>query len=220
MRIAVLDAVPALLAAIFVTACSPASPAPGTPAPVTHADSSGGPSTAVGHAAPSASDTSQGLSPSPRATSPHSDGAACPVTRPNGASPPEGEAPDGNWLGNGRLWTVLWRKGMVVVPPDSVEPDGGLGMKFPWWRAPDVHGVLHITGHELTLGFPVRADVPDGYGDTGFQASGIVFPVEGCYQVTGEAGGAQLTFVTMVRPCSAIAAMPPAERALYSICDR
>jgi hypothetical protein len=206
MRISILVALPSLLAAILVTACSPASFA--------------GPSTAVVDTAPSAPVTSAQPSPSPRTASPSLDGAACPVTRPNGAPPPEGEAPDGNYLGNGRLWTVLWRKGMVVVPPDGVEPDGGLGMKFPWWRAPNVQGVLHITGHELTLGVPVRADVPDGYGDTGFQASGIVFPVEGCYQVTGEADGAQLTFVTTVVPCSAIAEMPPAERARYSICDR
>ncbi len=195
-----------LLAVISLAACSPASPAR--------------PSTAVVNPAPSAPITSTERSPSPLPVSVGSDAAACPVTRPNGAPPPEGEAPDGNYLGNGRLWTVLWPKGMVVVPPDGVEPDGGLGMKFPWWRGPDVHGALHITGHELTLGFAVLADVPDGYGDTGFQASGIVFPTEGCYQVTGRAGGAQLAFVTMVRPCSAIAEMPPAERALYSICDR
>jgi hypothetical protein len=194
------------LAVIPVAACPPAS--------------SAGPSTAVVDTAPSAPVTSAEPSLSPRAVSVASDEAACPVTRSNGAQPPEGEAPGDKYLGNGRLWTVLWPKGMVVVPPDGVEPDGGLGMKFPWWRAPDVHGALHITGHELILRFPVRADIPDGYGDTGFQASGIVFPVEGCYQVTGEAGGAQLTFVTMVRPCSAIAEMPPAERALYSICDR
>jgi len=210
----------AVLAAILVTACSPASPAPGSVAPATGAEVSTAPSAVIDEAVPSASITSAGPSPSTRAVSLASDEAACPVTRPNGAPPPEGEAPDGNWLGNGRLWTVLWPKGLVVVPPDGVEPDGGLGMKFPWWRAPDVHGAVHITGHELTLGFPVRADVPDGYGDTGFQASGIVFPGEGCYQVTGEAGGAQLTFVTMVRPCSAIAEMSPAERARYSICDR
>ena len=195
-----------LLAVIPVAACSPAS--------------SAGPSTAIVDTAPSVPVTTPEPSPSPRPVSVASDGAACPVTRPNGAPPPEGEAPDGNWLGNGRLSTVLWPKGMVVVPPDGVEPDAGLGMKFPWWRAPDVHGALHITGHELTLGLVVRADIPEGYGDTGFQASGIVFPVEGCYQVTGQAGGAQLTFVTMVRSCSAIAEMPPAERARYSICDR
>jgi hypothetical protein len=51
-------------------------------------------------------------------------------------------------------------------------------MKFPWWRGPGIRGHLHIRGHELTLGVPVRADAR-GYGDTGFNASGIVFPIEG-----------------------------------------
>jgi hypothetical protein len=215
MRFALLAAPLALVAAILLAACSPVNPAPGSPAPATGAEGSAGRSVVIDEAASSGPDTLQG-----RSQGSTSSGGVCPVTRPNGAPPPEGEAPGGSYLGNGLLWTVLWPSGTVVVPPDAVEPDGGLGMKFPWWRAADVHGTLHITGHELTLRVPVRTDVPDGYGDTGFQASGIVFPVEGCYQITGEAGGAQLTFVTMVRPCSAIAGMPPAERALYSICDR
>lgn len=206
----------ALASAILLAACSPAGPAPSTLTLPPRADDSADPSPAGGSEPHTVASS---LGPSQTASRATIDGA-CPVSRPNGVTPPEGEAPGGNYLGNGRLWTVLWPKGMVVVPPDAVEPDGGLGMKFAWWRGPDVHGALHITGHELTLGVPVRAHVPDGYGDTGFQASGIVFPVEGCYEVTGEAGGAQLTFVTMVRPCSAIAEMPPAERALYSICDR
>jgi hypothetical protein len=44
----------------------------------------------------------------------------------------------------------------------------------------------------------VRADVPDGYGDLGFQATGIHFPVEGCWKVTGTVGTTHLTFVTYV----------------------
>jgi len=91
-------------------------------------------------------------------------------------------------------------------------------MKFTWWRAAHVTGALNIAGHEITRDLPVRAHIPDGYGDTGFQASGIVFPVEGCYEITGEAGGAQLTLVTMVRRCPSIAELLPADRALYSIC--
>jgi hypothetical protein len=206
----------ALVAAILLTACSPAGPAPGTLTIAPRAEDPPDPSAPAGsepHTVASSPGPSQTAA---RATI----DTACPITRPNGVPPPEGEASGGNYFGNGRLWTVLWPKGMVVVPPDAVEPDGGLGMKFPWWRAPDVHGALHITGHELRLQVPVRADVPNGYGDTGFQASGIVFPLEGWYQITGEAGGAQITFITMVRSCSAIAEMPPAERKLYSICDR
>jgi hypothetical protein len=111
----------------------------------------------------------------------------------------------------------LWPRGLVLVPPDDVRGDGSLGMKFPWWRGPGVHGRLHISGRELTTGIPVRADT-GGYGDTGFNASGIVFPVAGCYEITGEADGATLTFVTMVQPCSVLWQLPASQRKKYSIC--
>jgi hypothetical protein len=77
---------------------------------------------------------------------------------------------------------------------------------------------LHIRGHELSTGVPVRADAR-GYGDTGFNASGIVFPVEGCYRIHGEADAAVLSFVTMVRSCSALVELSPAQRRAYGICD-
>jgi hypothetical protein len=64
---------------------------------------------------------------------------------------------------------------------------------------------------------PVRADTGD-YGHTGFNASEIIFPVAGCYQITGEADGATLTFVTMVQPCSALWDLPVSQRKHYSIC--
>ncbi len=142
---------------------------------------------------------------------------------PNGLTPP-GEAPDtrpledGGFLGNGRLWTVLWPRGLVLVPPDDMAQGGSLGMKFPWWRGPGVRGALHVTGRERTRGLPVRADIPDGYGDAGFQATGLAFPGAGCYEITGEADGATLTFVTIVQPCSALSELPADQRGLYSIC--
>ena len=44
----------------------------------------------------------------------------------------------------------------------------------------------------------MQSDIPEGYSDAGFQASGIIFPTEGCWEVTGKAGNASLTFVTLV----------------------
>lgn len=44
----------------------------------------------------------------------------------------------------------------------------------------------------------MTAHVPDGYGETGFQATGIVFPTEGCWEVTGRADKARVTFLTLV----------------------
>jgi hypothetical protein len=78
---------------------------------------------------------------------------------------------------------------------------------------------VHIHGRELALGLPVGASVPGGYGDTGFQASGIVFPGAGCYQITGEAAGAALTFVTLVRPCPPPAGLPRCQRNSDAICQ-
>jgi hypothetical protein len=91
-------------------------------------------------------------------------------------------------------------------------------MKFGWWRGPDVHGALSIRGREVGSALQARASVPDGYGDTGFQASGIYFPVPGCYEVTGAAGGTSLSFVTLVEPCSALDELPIARQRAYSIC--
>jgi hypothetical protein len=120
----------------------------------------------------------------------------CPVTQPNGATPP-GEQQSGLNHGNGKLWTVLWPHGVVLASgPDQVYPDGSVRMKFPWWRG--VMGRLSIEGHRLDApAAPLRAVMSD-YGLTGFQASGIIFQAAGCWEVTGRVKTASLTFVTLV----------------------
>ena len=45
---------------------------------------------------------------------------------------------------------------------------------------------------------PLMSRVPSGYGNNGFQASGVTFPSEGCWQVTGRTAHTSLTFVTCV----------------------
>ncbi|MER3418306.1 MAG: hypothetical protein C4343_04190, partial [Chloroflexota bacterium] len=40
--------------------------------------------------------------------------AACPVTEPNGSTPP-GERPHALHHGNGKLWTDLWPEGKFIV---------------------------------------------------------------------------------------------------------
>ncbi len=121
---------------------------------------------------------------------------ACPVTAPNGSTPP-GEAYAPEHHGNGALFTVLWPEGNILMGPHNVEPDGSLSMKFVWWRG--VKGKLTIEGRRLDAAAPpLRADIPDGYGDSGIQASALIFPTEGCWEVTGRVGDAALTFVTRV----------------------
>jgi len=133
--------------------------------------------------------------------------AACRVTLPNGSQNP-GELPScagrrfpnevngfrGNH-GNGKLWVTLPADGKFLITP---EEDGSLGQKIPWWRG--VCGRLTITGRRLDApAGPLRASVPEGYGEAGFQASGAYFPSEGCWEITGRAGDAELTFVAEVQ---------------------
>lgn len=121
---------------------------------------------------------------------------SCPVTHPNGSTPPDGR-PNALSHGNGRLWVSLWTRG-VVVPGDGVRRDDALvSVKYGWWR--EVRGVLTITGRRLDADRQTfRGDVANGYGDTGPQPSSISFPSPGCWEITGTAGGASLTFVVLV----------------------
>jgi hypothetical protein len=123
---------------------------------------------------------------------------SCPVTRPNGGHPP-GQSPSQWYRGSNGLWTILWPRGTATVPPQNVQRDGRLYVKFPWWRGPGSHGTLTARGRRLDKSAPaLRAVVPAGYGNTGFQVSAILFTTVGCWQVTGRAGEGRLTIVMRV----------------------
>jgi hypothetical protein len=120
-------------------------------------------------------------------------GDACPFTTPNLSTPP-GSTAGAVFHGNGKIWVGMWPSNIVVKAP---EPDGTIDAKFGWWRG--VPGTFTIDGRRLDAPAPpLSASVPDGYGEQGFQATGIVFPAEGCWEVTGRIGDASLTFVTLV----------------------
>jgi len=123
---------------------------------------------------------------------------SCSTTLPNGNTPP-GEHPSSLDYGNGKLWTNLWPEGVVLMLPerDYATPGGPFAMKWGWWRG--VTGQLTVMGRRLDgAAPPLTASIPDGYGDYGFQSTSIIFPTAGCWEVTGRAGDASLTFVTRV----------------------
>jgi hypothetical protein len=120
----------------------------------------------------------------------------CPVTLANGSGPP-GQPPSSDYYGNGFIWTNLWPGGIVRAKPSDIQPDGSIAMKFPWYRG--VIGDLRVSGRRLDGdALPLTANVPSGYGNTGFQSSGLIFPTAGCWQVIGRVGTHSLTFVTFV----------------------
>jgi hypothetical protein len=101
--------------------------------------------------------------------------------------------------GNGSLWVgALWPNGVIIMTRDDVGQDGRLSMKLGWYRL--TNGYLTITGRRLDAPAPPASGLtfPGGYGTTGFNASGVIFPTEGCWQITGRVGRVALTFVTFV----------------------
>lgn len=151
-----------------------------------------------------ANPVTQAPSPTPAATlpitppapTPAPPTAGCPVTRPD----PRTRGPDiGNYVRDG-LWTHLPPEGIVSAGGVMIRPDGTIGTKWPWWREGQAQGRLTISGQRLDAPAPLlQAGTPDGYGDSGFQVSTLTFPDEGCWEVTGQAGEARLTFVILVR---------------------
>ena len=139
-----------------------------------------------------------GNTPSPPSPAPVTNTAisSCPLTTPNGSTPPNAR-PSPSHHGNGTLWVDLWSENKILIEPKQVEVDGSIGVKFGWYR--QARGQLTIEGRRLdTPAPPLQADILEGYGESGFQASGILFPSEGCWEITGRVGDATLTFVTLV----------------------
>ncbi len=127
---------------------------------------------------------------------------SCPVTFPNGSQPPDeitpGLQPSPHRHGNDVLWADLGVGGKIVPAPEQFQEDGSLNWKMGWDRG--VRGKLTVTGRRLDAPTPPAQGHYDieGYGDIGFQAGGIHFPSEGCWEITGRVGDASLTFVTLV----------------------
>jgi hypothetical protein len=134
----------------------------------------------------------------------------CPITQPNGNQPPADanvfSRGNGDY-GNDVLWTSLWIWGQerVSVPDTHINPDGSLGpMKWAWYRY--IPGKLTIEGRRLDAPAPpLVGGGTDGYGDHGFNASGITFPTTGCWEITGRVGDGSLTFVVLVVLLSSVA---------------
>jgi len=130
------------------------------------------------------------------------DAEQCLVTLPRRTGPPGPARQEffgwSSSYGNEKLWVGgLWPDGVIVASPDFVDRHGRVEMKFGWWRK--VSGRLEIIRRRLDAPAPpLLANVPAGYGATGFQSSGVTFPTEGCWQVTGMVRQVSLVFVTFV----------------------
>jgi hypothetical protein len=99
--------------------------------------------------------------------------------------------------------TILGVNGLLVPSGDMIRRDGSIRWKFPWWRL--TRGRLTISGRRLDAPSPPLVSyVPNGYGAVGFQASAVIFPRQGCWQITGQLAGKSVTFVELVTTTSAV----------------
>ncbi|RPJ50043.1 MAG: hypothetical protein EHM21_05810 [Chloroflexi bacterium] len=127
---------------------------------------------------------------------------ACLVTQPALATPPEDSAvmnepaPGYYYLNEDHsIWASAWG------PPEEVKyslKENENGFKFGWFRP--AGAPLEITGRRLDgEAPPLDAHVPCCY-PTRFQATGLVFPSAGCWEISAKAGGSSLTFVIKIEP--------------------
>jgi hypothetical protein len=126
---------------------------------------------------------------------------ACPATAPNGNVP--AGAPQG-FYGNGRLATTAY--GVIVADKRTLNPDGSVSEKFPWWGSPSLSGDLRITGKRLdkVIKRRVTANIQGGGVSNAppgshFWSTGITFPTTGCWRIEGRVGTVALFLVVIVR---------------------
>ena len=118
----------------------------------------------------------------------------CPVSTPTQDYPTDTDVFGG---GPGAEWYCSQDNELCTVK-SGPWPAGG--WKVGWRKPPGAN--LEVSGRRLDAEAPpLGASVPDGYGGT-FQASGLIFPTGGCWEVEARAGSNVLRFVVPVDPLS------------------
>ena len=154
-------------------------------------------------AAPLPPTTDPGASPLTPSASPAQtpSAAGCPVTEPLWAKPPEdpavGDPPQFGYSyvnEDSSIWASAWWAGEEKQFLRVSEE----GIKMGWFRP--AGAALEITGWRIDgQATPLDAHVPCCY-PTRFQATGLYFPTEGCWEVAAKAAESELLFVVWVEP--------------------
>jgi hypothetical protein len=149
--------------------------------------------------APTATDSAAPLTPS---ASPAGSArvASCPLTEPQWVKPAEDAAVQdppafGYYYVNqdGSIWASAW----WPREEHSLQV-GEEGNKMGWFRPAGAE--LEITGRRVDgQAPPLEAEVPCCY-PTRFQATGVYFPTEGCWEITARAAKSELKFYVWVEP--------------------
>jgi hypothetical protein len=126
---------------------------------------------------------------------------SCPLTEPVWIKPPvDAAVPDPPGYGyyfvneDSSIMASAWWTGQA----ETFLHAGNQGIKVGWFRP--AGAALEITGRRLDgEAPPLQAEAACCY-PTGFQASGLYFPTEGCWEVIARADDRELSFVVWVEP--------------------
>ena len=119
---------------------------------------------------------------------------ACPVTEMVRELAPK--FPDADSFGSGPWFLNADRTLWAGMGHSSHLTTMRRGNKVMWIRPQGTQ--LTVTGRRIDgEAPPLRARVPCCY-PSGFQVTGLIFPTEGCWEVSAKSGTSELTFVTRV----------------------
>ncbi len=128
--------------------------------------------------------------PTPPTSAATLDPADCPSTPFSKDLPPDENTASftPTWYRNpeGTLWAGL-------APQFEGHWYGGVGHKILWWRGRP--GDLQVVALRRDARAEVHhVDIPDGYGDQGYQADGVYIPTAGCWEIVGWTRSDELHF--------------------------
>jgi hypothetical protein len=136
----------------------------------------------------------------------------CPVTKPSDHPfvPPAAYPSVGAlWIGSEKLWTNITADGIWSPSPHYTPEDSRLGEKLFWWHEGydwRTENPPHLTVTGERLDAPAPPITMDGHANAGwtndrdhaFIIVGIFIPTVGCWKVTGEYEGEELSYVVWV----------------------
>ena len=127
--------------------------------------------------------------------------SACQVTEPEWLTPPEDSAVQGS-PGPGYYYVnadrSIWASAWWHDQDENYLNAGEDGVKVGWFRPAGLD--LEIMGSRIDgSAAALEADIPCCY-PTRFQATGVYFPTEGCWEVSASAGQSELIFTVWVDP--------------------
>jgi len=127
--------------------------------------------------------------------------SVCALTEPVLAKPPEDSAVSGS-PEEGYYYVnkdhSIWASAWWTDQEETYLRAGEEGVKVGWFRPEGVD--LEITGQRIDAeAAPLETHIPCCY-PTRFQATGLYFPTEGCWEITAKAAESELTFVVWVAP--------------------